>query len=269
MGDPLVTAILAILAVLLSALSAISGLGGGIFLIPLLILLLKLPLKFAAGTMLLAMVPFTAVATFRNIQNKYVNFKIGFFIQVGAVIGVLIGAHFSVLLPDIVLKLMFLFIVLYLLISLQVKEKSEFNLAAQVYFLLNRLPPRIALQDLATSEVSISALVVLGIIAGFFSGLLGIGGGFMIVPLFIIGMRLPVKVAVGTSLFMILITSSVGAIQHAILDHVRYHLSFILGGGMIIGAAAGAALLKKISERRLRKLILVVLILAAVAVILR
>ena len=269
MSDPFTIAILAILAILLSALSAIAGLGGGIFLIPLLILLLKLPLKFAAGTMLMAMVPFTAVATFKNIQNKYVNFKIGFLIQIGAIIGVLIGSHFSALLPNIVLKMMFLFIVLYLLISLQVKEKSEFNLAAQIYFLLNRLPPRVTLPELETREVSFSALVVLGIIAGFFSGLLGIGGGFMIVPLFIIGMRLPVKIAVGTSLFMILITSSVGAIQHAILDHVRYDLSLILGGGMIIGAAAGSALLKKISERRLRKLISMVLILAAVAVVLR
>ena len=269
MGDPLTITLLAILAILLSSLSAISGLGGGIFLIPLLILLLKLPLKFAAGTMLLAMVPFTAVATVRNIQNKYVNFRIGFFIQIGAVVGVLIGAHFSSLLPNIVLKAMFLGIVLYLLVSLHVKEKSELNLAAKIYFLLNRLPPHITFSGLENGTVSFSAMVILGIIAGFFSGLLGIGGGFMIVPLFIIGMRLPVKIAVGTSLFMILITSSVGALQHAILDHVRYNLSFILASGMIIGAAVGATLLKKISERRLRKLISLVLILAAVAVILR
>jgi len=269
MSELFTTIILAILAVLLSILSAMSGLGGGIFLIPLMIFLFKLPLKFAAGTMLLAMVPFTAVATLKNIQNKYVNFKIGFIIQIGAIIGVLVGAQYSAVLPNSVLKAMFLFIVLYLLISLQVKDKSEFNFAAQIYFLLNRLPPHVTIPDLENSRVSFLALVILGSIAGFFSGLLGIGGGFMIVPLFIIGMRLPVKIAVGTSLFMILMTSLVGAIQHAVLDHVRYHLSFILAAGMIIGAATGASLLKKISERKLKKLISLILVLAAVAVILR
>lgn len=269
MGEILTIIILAILAVLLSILSAMSGLGGGIFLIPLLVLLFDLPLKYVAGTMLLAMVPFTAVATFRNIQNKYVNFRIGFFIQIGAIIGVLVGAQYSSVLPNLVLKIMFLSVVIYLLISLQVKDKSEFNLAAQIYFLLNRLPPHVTIVGLSNNRVSISALVILGIVAGFFSGLLGIGGGFMMVPLFIIGMRLPVKIAVGTSLFMILMTSSVGAIQHALLDHVRYYLSFILAAGMILGAVMGAWLLEKISERKLKKLISLILVLAAVAVTLR
>lgn len=261
--------ILAILAVLLSTLSAISGLGGGIFLIPLIIFLFKLPLKYVAGTMLLAMVPFTAVATFQNIRNKYVNFKIGLLIQSGAIVGVLVGAHYAALLPDLILKITFISVILYLLISLYVKDRSEFNLAAQLFLILNHLPPYITISDLPNKGISLTAIVILGFLAGFFSGLLGIGGGFMIVPLFINGMRLPVKIAVGTSLFMIVITSSVGAVQHALLDHIQYHLAFVLAIGMIVGAAIGTSLLKKISEIKLRKVIFFILVLATAGVILR
>jgi hypothetical protein len=261
--------ILAVLAVLLSTISAISGFGGGIFLIPLIILLFKLPLKYVAGTMLLAMVPFTAVATFRNIQNIYVNFKIGLFLQSGAILGVLIGSHYSAILPNFVLKIIFVSIILYLIISITVKDKSEFNLAAQLFNLLNKLPPHITIINLPDKRISPSALIILGILAGFFSGLLGIGGGFMIVPLFILGMKLPPKIAVGTSLFMVLITSSVGAIRHAILNHIQYHLAFVLALSMIVGATIGTTLLKRISEKGLQKVILYILIVAAIGVLLR
>lgn len=260
---------LAVLAVLLSTLSAISGFGGGIFLIPLIILLFKLPLKYVAGTMLLAMVPFTTVATFRNIQNIYVNFKIGLLLQSGAILGVLIGTHYSAQLPNFVLKTIFVSIILYLIISIAVKDKSEFNLAAQLFHFLNKIPPHITIIDLPNKRISPSALIILGILAGFFSGLLGIGGGFMIVPLFILGMKLPPKIAVGTSLFMVLITSSVGAIRHAIMNHIQYHLAFVLAISMIAGATIGTSVLKRISEKRLKKIILLILIAAVVGVILR
>ena len=261
--------ILAILAVFLSTISAISGLGGGIFLIPLMVLLFKLPLKYVAGTMLLAMVPFTAVATFQNIQNKYVNFRIGLLLQSGAIVGVLVGSHYTAVLPNFILKILFISVVLYLLISLQVKDKSEFNLAALLFMIFNHLPPHITIDDLPNKRISLSAMVILGFLAGFFSGLLGIGGGFMIVPLFIVGLKLPAKIAVGTSLFMILITSSVGAVHHAILDHIKYDLVFVLAVGMIIGAAIGASFLKRISEKRLRKVIFFILLVAVIGVILR
>jgi uncharacterized protein len=260
---------LAVLAVLLSTLSAISGLGGGIFLIPLMILFFDLPLKYLAGTMLLAMVPFTAVATFKNIQNKYVNFRVGLLLQSGAIVGVIIGSHYAAIFPNYVLKALFVSVVLYLLISLQQKEKSEYNLATQLFLVFNHLPPHITINELPIKGISLSAIVILGFIAGFFSGLLGIGGGFVIVPLFIVGMKLPAKIAVGTSLFMILITSSVGAVHHAILQHIQYQLSFVLAFGMIIGAAIGSNLLKRISEKKLKKVISLILVLAVVGVILR
>lgn len=257
------------LAVLLSTISAISGFGSGIYLLPLIILLFKLPLKYAAGTMLLAMVPFTAVATFRNIQNIYVNFKIGSLLQSGAIFGVLVGSHYSATLPNYILKIILILIILYLIISLQVKERSEFNLAAQLFFIFNHLPPHIQIADLPQKRISVSAMVILGFLAGFFSGLLGIGGGFMIVPLFIIGMKLPAKIAVGTSLFMVLITSSVGAVRHAMMEHIQYDLAFVLALSMIVGAAIGTSLLKKISETRLRKVISLILVLAVIGVIFR
>jgi uncharacterized membrane protein YfcA len=68
---------------------------------------------------------------------------------------------------------------------------------------------------------------------------------------------------------MILLTSSVGAVQHALLHHVRYELALVLAIGMILGAVIGSSLLTKIPEKRLTKIISFVLFLAAVGVIFR
>ncbi|NIV14297.1 MAG: TSUP family transporter, partial [Aliifodinibius sp.] len=78
--------ILTSIVIFLSILSSIAGLGGGVFLIPLIILFFNLPIKYIAGTMLLAMLPYTAIATFQNIRNRYVHFRIGLIVQIGAVI---------------------------------------------------------------------------------------------------------------------------------------------------------------------------------------
>ena len=103
-----------LIAILTSAASACVGLGGGLLLIPFLILIFDLPVKIVAGTMLFAMVPYTAVATWGNLRNDYVNFKIGLVMVIGATVGVVLGAYFTDVFPDLLLKIIFVTIVFYL-----------------------------------------------------------------------------------------------------------------------------------------------------------
>lgn len=269
MPDSFTIVLLSVLVVFLSTLSTIAGLGGGIFLIPLIVIFFNLPLKYVAGTILLAMVPFTAVATISNVRNGYVYFRTGLIVQIGAIIGVLIGARYSAVLPNAILKGLFVAVAFYLLISLYVSNRSGFNLAAQLFYRLKVLPPLIERDKTTGEKMSLTALIVIGSISGAMSGLLGIGGGFMFVPLFIAGMRLPIKIAVGTSLFMILLTSSAGAIQHAFLGHIRYDLAFLLAIGMMGGATIGTRVLKKVREPFLMKMILVILLFAVIGIMIR
>jgi uncharacterized membrane protein YfcA len=258
-----------IIAILTAAASATVGLGGGLLLIPFIILIFDLPVKYVAGTMLLAMVPYTAVATFRNLKNGYINFKIGLTMEIGSVSGVLLGAHFSEVFPDILLKSLFILIVVYLMFTLQIPQDSPHNYVARGFGLLNRIPPFISCGMKEKRNCSILALIFIGLIAGFFSGLLGIGGGFLKTPVLIGGVLLPPKQAVGTALFMILITALFGAGQHAYLGHIHYPVALFISLGMIVGAYIGTTILKKTADTRIKQYIFAAMLVAGILTLFR
>jgi uncharacterized membrane protein YfcA len=256
--------LLLLIAIITSAASAMVGLGGGLMLIPFIILIFGLPFKYIAGTMLFAMVPFTAVATIRNMRNGYVNFKMGLLMEIGSIAGVLIGANFTEIVPNLILKTFFLLIVAYLMFTLRIPIDSSYNYIAKGFNKINFVPPYIKCQSENTVHCSIPALILVGFIAGYFSGMLGIGGGFLKTPVLIVGLMLPAKVAVGTALFMIMITALFGTIGHAILGHIDYPLAILIAIGMIIGAYIGTGIFKKISEERIKTYIIVVMMIAAI-----
>ncbi len=255
-----------LLAIVTSAISVVVGLGGGLLLIPLIVLIFDLPLKHVAGTMLFAMVPYTLVAIYRNRQHGYVNFKIGLTMEMGSVTGVMVGAHFSALLPDLELKILFVLVVLYLMVTLRIPNNSPYNYVARLFRLFNHLPPygRFRISKETTQQLSITALFLVGFLAGVFSGMLGIGGGFLKTPVLLVGVNLPPKMAVGTSLFMIFITGSAGAFTHALLDHINFHIGLTITAGMIIGAYLGTGVFRRLPEQRIKTYIFFAMLVAAI-----
>jgi uncharacterized membrane protein YfcA len=261
--------IIFIISVITSAASACVGLGRGLLLIPFLILIFDMPVKIVAGTMLFAMVPYTAVATIRNVKNGYVNFRIGMVMEVGAIVGVLAGAYFSSLFPNLVLKIIFMSIVFYLMVTLRIPADSPYNFIARGFNRLNFIPPFISCKTAKGSRCSIPSLMALGIVAGYFSGLLGIGGGFLNTPVLIVGVLLAPKVAVGTSLFMILLTSLFGAAEHAWLNHIDYVTGSIIAVSMMIGAYLGTHLLKNLPEDKIKLYLFIALFIAGLLTFIR
>jgi uncharacterized membrane protein YfcA len=95
-------------------------------------------------------------------------------------------------------------------------------------------------------------LLAVGGLAGFLSGLLGVGGGTVLVPGFTEGARLPLKTAIATSLACVGIFAVPGTIAHAALGGVDWRVALFLTIGVVPGARAGAALALRTSDRRLR-----------------
>ena len=253
-----------LLSIITSAASATVGLGGGLLLIPFIVLIFDLPLKFVAGTMLLAMIPYAAVATLRNLKNRFVNYKIGLTMEIGSVLGVFLGAYFSSLFPDLLLKILFFSVAAYLMLTLQIPPSSPYNYISRGFNQFNFIPPFITCRMYSDNRCSIPLLSVVGRVAGFFSGLLGIGGGFLNTPILIVAVGLPPKVAVGTSLFMILITAIFGTVEHAYLGHIHYELSLIIAAGMTLGAYAGAVILEKVPEEKIKRYLFIAMFVAAI-----
>ncbi len=108
-------------------------------------------------------------------------------------------------------------------------------------------------------------LAVTGLLAGGLSGLLGVGGGVLMVPLFTGWLRMPLKVALATSLACVGILAVPGTISHAALGHIEWAYALPLAAGIVPGAQLGARITIGIAERTLRLLVAVVL--GAVAIV--
>jgi uncharacterized protein len=94
-------------------------------------------------------------------------------------------------------------------------------------------------------------LVAIGLLAGLFSALLGVGGGILIVPLLILVQRFPERTAMATSLAAIGVTALAGTIGYAVIGHVDLTLAALVGLPAAGGAVAGTALQQRLDRRRL------------------
>jgi uncharacterized membrane protein YfcA len=117
----------------------------------------------------------------------------------------------------------------------------------------------------ATARPSERAFVLMGLAAGFFSGLLGIGGGVIMVPIMAGVLRMPLKRVLGTSLVIIAFMVIPGTIVHALLGHIDWSIFVWLTVGVIPGAAIGSRWTIRARERTLRVTVGAVLLLVAAA----
>jgi len=115
--------------------------------------------------------------------------------------------------------------------------------------------------------------VLLGVVLGFFgglsSGLLGIGGGSLMVPIMVLAMGIPMHITVATSMFTMIFTSTSGVIEHFRLDNIHFDYAFLLVLGTIFGAQLGAYTSKRVSGRNLRRIFGSVLIIVSARMILK
>ena len=96
------------------------------------------------------------------------------------------------------------------------------------------------------------SFIAIGLIAGLLSGLFGVGGGTVIVPLLVLLLTFDQRISAGTSLAAIVPTASVGVISYALSGAVAWIPALILAAGAVVGAQIGSRLLPRISQTALR-----------------
>ena len=94
-------------------------------------------------------------------------------------------------------------------------------------------------------------LVLIGLVAGVFSALFGVGGGILVVPLLVLGAGLPMRQATGTSLAAIMLTALAGTVAYALRGEVEPGAAALVGLPAAVGALAGTALQQRIATRTL------------------
>lgn len=246
-------------------LSGIFGVGGGFLMTPLLIMA-GIPPTVAAASDSNQIVGASTSGTLAHYRLGNVDFKMGVLLLIGGVVGGTLGVHIIKILrhlgnADFLIKvtyvLMLGFVGFYMFVeSLQALKKDKVVPVAKKESkyarLVNQLPWQMNF-DKSGIELSILMPLVLGIFVGILAAIMGVGGGFIMVPVMVYLLRMPMHVVVGTSLFQILFTCINVTILQAYTNHtVDFILALILLLGSTLGAQFGAKISKRLKGDQLK-----------------
>lgn len=259
-----------LIGILVSSFGTIVGFGGGIFMVPILIIAFGFPIDLAIGSVMLALVPSALISTYFNFRNQTIDFVAGTMLQVPTIGGTILGALLVSSIP--VKELQYIFATFVLTIGLLMlrsatrRQKSKKNF----FYKLNTLRPVIIRKNRRVKSayrLSFSVVAFFGMLSGVLAGLFGVGGGFMQTPVMIKIFKIPPRVATSTSLFVIALTSTVGSISHYVLGHVQWPYSAPVLLGFAMGAFIGRFFTARIQKTMLEHAIGIGLLMAAVGVL--
>ena len=118
-------------------------------------------------------------------------------------------------------------------------------------------------------ELNILVAIPICILAGTVSGMIGIGGGVLKVPMMVILFGIPMDIAIATSGFMVGITAMGGFAGHAVAGHFNWHMGLLMAPGIFIGSWLGAHTMLRINKDRLKKIFGIAMFLIACGLIAR
>ncbi len=277
------------LGFVIGILSGWFGVGGGFLMTPLLNVVFAIPYNIAVGSDLCQMAATTSAASLKHRSYGHIDYKLAFFMLIGSVAGAELGARLlmklkklgSITIHTHSISKMYLWVtaiymVLLLLVGISMfleSRKARKDSKTEVVktrisqkIQKMRLFPTISLPISGVESISVWTLIVLGFMVGTASGLLGVGGGFIITPSLIYLFGIPTSIAIGTGLFQIIFTSGYGAFTHFLKGNVDFLLAASILAGSLAGSQVGAILCKKIKSRSTRYYFSFV-VFAAIAVI--
>jgi uncharacterized membrane protein YfcA len=224
---------------LAGALGGLMGVGGGIILVPLLVHALRVGQHEAQGTSLVFITATALVAALAYLRGGSLDLALATWLSLGAVPGVLLGAALA-----------------RRIAAHRLRQAFGLLILATAIRILASAPLHTAMGGLWAPPWN----VLLGVAVGAAGGLLGIGGGTILVPILVLGERIPQHMAQGVSLLMILPTGIAGGWSHARHGHVLRGLLPALMAGGAIGALLGALLAHWIDARSLSRLFAIFLL---------
>lgn len=261
------SALLLVFSFFAGLLGALTGLGGGIIIIPVLVLIFKINIHFAMGASLISVIATSSGTASAYLREGYTNLRVGMFLESAAVVGAFAGALLIAVVSKTFLAVVFSFL-LFFSAYLTIKRREEYDHYQQSHpwavalQLDGTYPDKNRMVNYRVQHVPL-ALFTMGF-AGVMSGLLGIGSGALKVLAMDQAMRLPYKVSTTTSNFMIGITAAVSVGVYFAHGYINPVIAFPVMIGVLTGAFTGARLLPKIHTPILRILFSLVICLMGV-----
>ena len=247
-------------------LGALLGLGGGVIVIPVLVLLLKVDIRYAIGASIVSVIATSSGAAAAYVRERMTNLRLAMFLEVATASGALTGAYVAGVVNARWLHLVFGAILA--LSSVAMLRGGGGGLGRNVApdSLADRLRLHGSYFDEALGReveyrVTRTRLgFALMYVAGIVSGLLGIGSGILKVPAMDLAMRMPMKASTATSNFMIGVTAGAGAGVYFMRGDIQPFVAAPVAAGVLLGAMVGARLLGRAPGWLVRRVFVVVLL---------
>jgi len=253
-------------------LSGMFGVGGGFLITPLLFFA-GIPPAVAVATSANQIVASSVSGVLAHLKRRTVDFRMGLVLLAGGLAGSAAGVQIFTLLRqagqvDLIVQLsyvIFLGIIGALMfvegLNALLKSRSGKPPSRRRHNWIHALPLKVKFR---TSGLYISIIppLLVGALVGFLAAIMGVGGGFVMVPAMIYLLGMPTKVVVGTSLFQIIFVTAFTTLMHATLNHtVDMVLAVVLLLGGVVGAQFGTNLGARLKAEQLR-ILLATLVLA-------
>lgn len=263
--------LLALVGFVGGAFGSMVGLGGGIFIIPALVLFLDVPVHNAIAASLLAVVATSTTAAAAYLKQDLTNIRLGITLETATVTGALAGGVVGAALSKTALSAIFGGVMIVVAVYMAVKQRvvrppatepeqvgllgdsyTECRTGEAVCYRVRRLPAGLGAS----------------LVAGVVSGLLGVGGGFLKVPVMVVAMKVPVRAAVATSSSMIGVTACTSALVYFAKGLVDPVVTVPIVLGVTIGAYLGSKLSMRVKSSVLTVILAIVLFALAVQMVL-
>jgi uncharacterized membrane protein YfcA len=262
-----------VVAAVAAILGSMLGLGGGVFLVPILTLFFGIDPKLAVGASAVVVVTNSVVGSTNHLRSRFTNPRLAMLLQIATAAGAIAGALFGVAADPRIIYAVFGVVLVYAAISMVARR--ERHVAAPPLDTPDPLRLGAAFRDPAIgSDVGyipnhVGLGMGIGVGAGVISGMLGVGGGVIMVPAMNLWMRTPVKAAVGTSTFMVGITSVATAFVFYSQGKIDPTLVVPAVVGVFLGGQIGSRLTRRLRAQRLALIFAVILLYLGVSLLLR
>lgn len=272
----------ALVGVLVGVCSGLLGIGGGTLMVPIFRLGFGMSALASTATSLFTIIPTSLVGCITHIRNKTCIPRIGLLCGIAGACTSPLGVWLASMSPSWLVMLVAGIIIVYSSYNMfrkavrlpkasAVRSESETSSLSS-----DKSNPSVSSEgqhEIVESESPVldvkKTLLALGIglFAGLCSGYVGVGGGFIMVPLFVALLGIMMRQASGTSLIAVTILAIPGAITQGMLGNIDYVVGIAMAVGSIPGAALGASLVRKVPERQLRFLFGAFLLVAAIVLV--
>lgn len=254
-------------------LGSMLGLGGGVFLVPILTLFFGVDPKLAVGASAVVVVTNSVVGSTNHLRSRFTNPRLAMLLQIATAAGAIAGALFGVVADPRVIYGVFGAVLVYAAVSMVVRR--ERRVVTPPLGTPDPLELGAAFRDPAIHDDvgyipnRVGWGLGVGAGAGIISGMLGVGGGVVMVPAMNLLMRTPVKAAVGTSSFMVGITSVATAFVFYSRGKIDPTLVAPAIIGVFLGGQIGSRLTRRLRAHRLSFIFAILLLYLGVSLLLR